>query len=80
MKYVSLIILVILLFNELAYSQCEYENSTSNLGIGLVAYDKDNRTIPDFEVFNDPELTDKFCSWDVYNDFNSEPFCAKILC
>lgn len=62
---------------DLAYSQCQYENSTNTLGIGLVEYDNYNHTTPMFEAYNDPELTDKFCSWDIYKEI-APPFCAKF--
>jgi hypothetical protein len=76
MRNLILVILTILISN-IAFGQCEYSNSTTELGIGLVGYDNYNHRIPIFEVFNDSELTDKFCSWNIYDESNESPFCAK---
>ncbi|MEL7003783.1 MAG: hypothetical protein AAFN93_13755 [Bacteroidota bacterium] len=65
------------LISNLSFGQCQYANPTSELGIGLVEYDNYNHRTPVFEVFNDPELTEKFCSWNIYDEDNLSPFCAK---
>lgn len=77
MRNLILLIITILISN-IAFGRCEYSNSTTELGIGLVEYDNYNHRTPIFEVFNDPELTDKFCSWNIYDESNESPFCAKF--
>ncbi len=60
-----------------AWSQCEYANPSSTLGIGLLECNRYNNRIPVFEVYNDPGLTDKFCTWNI-DDEIAPPFCAKF--
>lgn len=73
-----ILVLILTTFTDtFIYSQCEYSNPTSELGIGIVEYDKYNHQTPVFKVYNDPELTKKFCSWNIYDESKSAPFCAK---
>ncbi|MCQ0112608.1 hypothetical protein [Zhouia amylolytica] len=60
----------------LIYSQCQYENETKTLGIGLVEYDNYNHKEPVIQIFEDPNLTDLFAKWSVYED--EAPCCAKF--
>jgi hypothetical protein len=77
MRTTIIIWLTQILTTNLAQGQCQYSNSISELGIGLVEYDNYNHRTPIFEAFNDPELTDKFCSWQIYDESIAAPFCAK---
>ena len=73
----SIIVIIGILMSNVSFGQCQYENPTSELGIGLVEYNSHNRRTPVFDVFNDPKLTDKFCSWNIYDESKPPPFCAK---
>lgn len=71
-----ILITLTLLFNAvMAFGQCDYSNPPAKLGIGILEYDTYTNENPIFEVYNDPELTDKFCAWNIYDD-NPAPFCA----
>ncbi|WKK86364.1 hypothetical protein QYS48_05205 [Marivirga arenosa] len=73
-----IIIFILISFNASAFGQCEYSNPTSGLGIGLLGYNTESERPFIFEAFNDRNLSDQFCSWDIYDYETPSPFCAKF--
>ena len=73
-KYLLMVFVIIL--SKVSCAQCEYENQTETLGIGLVEYD--NYKQPVIKLFNDSLLQNTFYSWTLYSDF-SPPFCTKYF-
>ncbi len=73
-----IIIFILSLCNVSAFGQCEYSNPTSELGIGLLAYNTEGDRPFIFEAYNNRDLSDKFCSWEIYDFEVPWPFCAKF--
>lgn len=76
-RTILLLIFGLILKSNYCPGQCQYYNQTDSLGIGLVKYNIYNRKEPVFEVYNDRQLTESFCRWNLYKDATS-PFCAKF--